>query len=129
MFGPVAVPEPARVPRRVVAGLAALAGHAALIAAAVYATAAATPPGDTPLEVGPIVYVSPDSPDPAPDVASSLALPAAPWIQPLLFRQPARDPQTYALVALLLVCVALVASAFPALRATRADPNTALRAE
>jgi ABC-type antimicrobial peptide transport system permease subunit len=59
----------------------------------------------------------------------ALALMAARWIQPLLFQQSARDPETYGVVAALLVVVALVASALPAFRATRADPNSALRSD
>jgi putative ABC transport system permease protein len=59
----------------------------------------------------------------------ALALVAARWIQPLLFQQSAKDPETYGVVAALLVVVALVASALPAFRATRADPNTALRSD
>jgi hypothetical protein len=51
------------------------------------------------------------------------------WIQPLLFRQSATDPLVYGAVAALLIVVALAASALPALRATKADPNAALRAE
>ncbi|HTL05739.1 MAG TPA: FtsX-like permease family protein, partial [Gemmatimonadales bacterium] len=58
-----------------------------------------------------------------------LALVAAKWIQPLLFQQPARDPLTYGVVAGVLVAVALAASALPARRATRADPNSALRSD
>jgi ABC-type antimicrobial peptide transport system permease subunit len=58
-----------------------------------------------------------------------LALIAAKWIQPLLFQQSARDPATYGLVAVLLLAVALLASALPARRATRADPNSALRTD
>jgi putative ABC transport system permease protein len=62
-------------------------------------------------------------------LGSMLALLAAGWLQPLLFRQSARDPFVYATVGIVLVLVALVASALPAARAARADPNTALRAE
>jgi len=47
----------------------------------------------------------------------------------LLFRQSARDPAVYALVGAVLLAVAVLASSLPALRATRADPNTVLRAE
>jgi putative ABC transport system permease protein len=54
---------------------------------------------------------------------------AARWIQPLLFQQSARDPATYAVVGMIIVLVALLASAVPAFRATRADPNTALRSD
>jgi ABC-type antimicrobial peptide transport system permease subunit len=59
----------------------------------------------------------------------ALSLLAAKWIEPLLFQQSARDPVTYALVAMLLLLVALAASAMPARRATRADPNSALRTD
>jgi putative ABC transport system permease protein len=59
----------------------------------------------------------------------AFALFAAKWIEPLLFNQSARDPVTYGLVALLLLLVALAASALPARRATRADPNSALRSD
>ncbi|HXV87302.1 MAG TPA: FtsX-like permease family protein, partial [Gemmatimonadales bacterium] len=62
-------------------------------------------------------------------VGTVLALAASRWVQPLLFRQSARDPAVYLLVAVSLVAVALLASSTPAWRATRADPNAALRAE
>jgi ABC-type antimicrobial peptide transport system permease subunit len=62
-------------------------------------------------------------------VGSGLALVAARWIQPLLFRQSATDPFVFGVVGLLLVAVAFAASALPALRATRADPNTVLRTD
>jgi putative ABC transport system permease protein len=62
-------------------------------------------------------------------IGLALALAAARWIQPLLFRESARDPLIYGAVGALLILVALLASAMPALRATRADPNSALRSE
>jgi predicted permease len=58
-----------------------------------------------------------------------LALSASRWLQPLLFRQSARDPIVYAIVSVVLLLVATVASTVPALRAARADPNTALRSD
>jgi len=58
-----------------------------------------------------------------------LALGASRWVEPLLFRQSARDPYIYGSVALVLLVVAAAASASPAFRAVRADPNTALRSE
>jgi predicted permease len=58
-----------------------------------------------------------------------VALLASRWIQPLLFRQSATDPFTYAAVSAIMVAVAAGASAIPALVAAQADPNAALRAE
>ena len=60
-------------------------------------------------------------------VAASLAL--AQLIQGMLFRVDARDPLTYVAVPLLLLCVAVVASLVPALRAGRVDPVEVLREE
>jgi ABC-type antimicrobial peptide transport system permease subunit len=62
-------------------------------------------------------------------LGSMLAFLASRWIQPLLFKQSATDPLIYGLVAAVLLLIALIASASPAVRAARADPNTALRAE
>ena len=62
-------------------------------------------------------------------IGLGVALLAAGAIQPLLFRQPARDPATYGVVTGLLLLVALLASALPARRAAQADPNSALRAD
>jgi predicted permease len=62
-------------------------------------------------------------------VGSALAFAATSWIQPLLFQQSARDPAVFGLVGAVLLVVALLATSVPAARATRADPNTVLRAE
>ena len=58
-----------------------------------------------------------------------LALLAGRWLQPLLFRQSATDPIVYAGVSATMLIVALVACGVPGVRAARADPITALRAE
>jgi putative ABC transport system permease protein len=47
----------------------------------------------------------------------------------LLFEMPARDPATYAAVAITLAFVALAACCVPAARATRSSPALALRSE
>jgi len=62
-------------------------------------------------------------------IGSALALAAGRWVQPLLFHQSAKDPVIFVLVAVTLLLVSLASSALPAFRATRADPNTALRSE
>jgi predicted permease len=62
-------------------------------------------------------------------LGTALAYAASRWLQPLLFQQSAKDPTIYAAVGATLVLVALGASAAPAWRASRADPNTALRSE
>ena len=58
-----------------------------------------------------------------------LALALGRVMERLLFGVEARDPLTFAAVAVLLLATAFTASAVPALRATRVDPTTALRAE
>jgi putative ABC transport system permease protein len=58
-----------------------------------------------------------------------LALGAGRWVEPLLYQQSATDPAIYATVGGIMIVVALLAAAAPSLRATRADPNSALRAE
>jgi len=47
----------------------------------------------------------------------------------LLFRQSATDPVVFAGVSGTMMIVALIASAIPPIRASRADPITALRSE
>jgi putative ABC transport system permease protein len=58
-----------------------------------------------------------------------IAFSVARWVEPLLFEQSAKDPIVFGAVAVLLLLVALVASGVPALRASRADPNSVLRTE
>jgi predicted permease len=58
-----------------------------------------------------------------------LALAFGRVMERLLFGVEARDPATFAAVAVLLLATAFTACAVPALRATRVDPTTALRAE
>jgi predicted permease len=62
-------------------------------------------------------------------LGSAIAFAAARWVQPLLFQQSAKDPLVFGAVGVLLAAVTLLASGLPALRATRADPNTVLRAD
>jgi putative ABC transport system permease protein len=62
-------------------------------------------------------------------VGLGLTLLAGPFIAPLLFDISPRDPVILAAVAALLLGIAVLASGIPALRATRVDPNVALRAE
>ena len=62
-------------------------------------------------------------------VALAIATVAGRGIQNTLFGVGARDPLTYASVALLVAAVSLVATLVPARRATRVDPMVALRAE
>ena len=59
----------------------------------------------------------------------AIALAAGRLVQPLLYEASARDPVVFALVIGALLVVAAAASLLPALRATRADPLHALRAE
>ncbi len=57
------------------------------------------------------------------------AIAAGRWIEPLLFRQSARDPLVFGGVGAVMIVVALGACSLPAFRAAAADPASALRAE
>jgi putative ABC transport system permease protein len=59
----------------------------------------------------------------------ALAFLAARWVQPLLFQESARDPAVFGAVSVLLLTVAVIACAVPAAKASRADPNVALRSD
>jgi ABC-type antimicrobial peptide transport system permease subunit len=58
-----------------------------------------------------------------------VALASGRFVAPLLFRTSTRDPVVFAVVIVLLLAVAAVASLVPARRAVRADPLVALRSE
>jgi ABC-type antimicrobial peptide transport system permease subunit len=58
-----------------------------------------------------------------------IALLSGRFVASLLYQTSARDPVVFGIVIVLLLGVATVASLIPALRATRADPLVALRAE
>jgi len=62
-------------------------------------------------------------------IGALIALWAGRWIGTLLFNESPKDPVVYAAVSGILVIVAIVATALPALSAARVDPNVALRAE
>jgi putative ABC transport system permease protein len=62
-------------------------------------------------------------------IGAAVALAASRWVQPLLFQLSPTDPITFASVITTMLLIALVASLWPALRATRADPMEALRAD
>lgn len=62
-------------------------------------------------------------------IGLAIALGVAPWLEPLLFKQSARDASAYVAIGAAMLMVAVAASLAPALRAARADPATALRAE
>ena len=59
----------------------------------------------------------------------AIAIAVARWIEPLLFRQSPRDPAVIGAVGVAMLVVAVAASAIPAIRATRADPNAVLRSD
>lgn len=62
-------------------------------------------------------------------LGAGLAFWGSRYMEDLMFRQSPRDPLVFGGVTLLLLAVALAASAGPAFRAARVDPNIALRAD
>ena len=62
-------------------------------------------------------------------VGGTVALWARRWIEPLLFNVSPADPAVFAIVGVTLIAVGVAASWAPARRATRVDPNVALRAD
>jgi len=58
-----------------------------------------------------------------------IAIVAGKWVAPLLFGVSPKDPSVLASVVATLIVVAVVASWVPATRASRVDPNEALRAD
>jgi predicted permease len=62
-------------------------------------------------------------------IGAGVALIAGRFIAPLLFRISPKDPSIFAIVGVTLLATAALASLVPAWRATRVDPNVALRSE
>jgi len=62
-------------------------------------------------------------------IGMGVSLLSAHWLRAVVFELSPRDPTTLALVALGMTAVALVACAFPAIRATRIDPASTLKGE
>ena len=62
-------------------------------------------------------------------IGSVIALLAGRWIGPLLFEQGPKDPRVFGAVIVTMLVVAAAACFFPAVRAARLDPKSALQAE
>jgi putative ABC transport system permease protein len=62
-------------------------------------------------------------------IGAAVALYAARWVKPLLFEESPTDPLVFGAVVAVLVATAVAASWLPALRASKVDPNVALRSE
>ncbi len=62
-------------------------------------------------------------------IGAAIALYATRWVKPLLFDVSPTDPLVFGGVVAVLVMTAVAASWLPALRASRVDPNVALRSE
>jgi len=62
-------------------------------------------------------------------LGGAIALFAGKWVAPLLFEVSPKDPSVLVSVVVTLVVVSVVASWVPTTRASRVDPNEALRAD
>jgi ABC-type lipoprotein release transport system permease subunit len=62
-------------------------------------------------------------------IGAVIASPAGRWIGPMLFRQSPADLRVFALVGIVLLGVAVIASGIPAWRAARVDPKSAMQAD
>lgn len=62
-------------------------------------------------------------------IGGIVALAGGRWVAPLLFQESPHDPVIFAVVAVVLLSVTVVASFIPARRAARVDPNRALRSD
>jgi putative ABC transport system permease protein len=62
-------------------------------------------------------------------VGGAIALVGGRWVEPLLFGEHATDPLVFGAVTGILTLTAVAASIVPAHRATRVDPNVALRTD
>lgn len=62
-------------------------------------------------------------------LGAAVALVVSRFVKPLLFQVSPRDPLVFAVVAVVLLAVAVLASVVPARRAARVDPMQALRTE
>jgi putative ABC transport system permease protein len=59
----------------------------------------------------------------------AIAALAGRYVAPLLFEQSPRDPAIMGVVAVVLLAIGALATAWPALSASRVDPNITLRAD
>jgi len=62
-------------------------------------------------------------------IGGAMSLAVGRWVEPLLFGEHATDPVVFGAVTAILALTAVTASIVPARRASRVDPNIALRAD
>jgi putative ABC transport system permease protein len=62
-------------------------------------------------------------------IGGIIALAGSRWLTPLLFKVSPRDPLIYVVVLLTLIAIGVIATALPAIRATRVDPVLAFKSE